>query len=130
MLRTLALSLAASISLFLADGRFACAKPLPTKGSKERGMVWIPGGTFTMGSADDSSRRNEGPPHEVQVDGFWMDEHPVTNAQFEEFVKATGYVTTAERAPVWEELKKQLPPDAPKPDDSVLVAGSMVFTPS
>jgi formylglycine-generating enzyme required for sulfatase activity len=94
------------------------------------GMVWIPGGRFTMGSRDDSSRSNEGPPHTVHVDGFWIDTHAVTNAEFEKFVSATGYVTTAEKAPTWEELRKQLPPGAPKPDDSVFVPGSMVFTPS
>jgi sulfatase modifying factor 1 len=94
------------------------------------GMAWIPGGTFIMGSKDESSRLNEGPPHSVRVDGFWLDEHTVTNAQFEEFVRTTGYITTAEKAPSWEELKKQLPPGAKKPDDSILVAGSMVFTAS
>jgi formylglycine-generating enzyme required for sulfatase activity len=93
-------------------------------------MVWITGGSFTMGSQDDSSRLNERPPHEVKVDGFWIDETAVTNAQFEDFVKATGYVTTAERVPTWDELKKQLPPGSPKPDDSVFVAGSLVFTSS
>jgi sulfatase modifying factor 1 len=103
--------------------------PIVAAASPE-GMVWIPGGTFTMGSQDDSSRRNEGPPHHVTVDGFWLDEHAVTNAEFEAFVKATGYITTAEKAPTWEELQKQLPPGSPKPDDSVFVAGSMVFTPS
>jgi sulfatase modifying factor 1 len=102
----------------------------PKAGSNPPGMVWIPGGTFTMGSDDESSRQNERPPHRVRVDGFWLDKTTVTNAQFAEFVKATGYVTTAERAPTWEELKKQLPPGAPKPDDSVFVPGSMVFTPS
>ena len=65
----------------------------------------------------------------MRVDGFWMDEHHVTNAQFRNFVEATGYVTTAERKPDWEELKKQLPPGTPKPTDNVLVAGSLVFTP-
>ncbi len=99
-------------------------EPRPT------GMVWIPGGEFTMGSRNDSSRHNEGPPHTVQVDDFWIDEHTVTNAEFDKFVKATGYVTTAEKAPSWEELKKQLPPGAPKPHESTLVAGSLVFTPS
>jgi formylglycine-generating enzyme required for sulfatase activity len=59
-----------------------------------------------------------------------MDETEVTNKQFREFVEATGYVTTAEKKPDWEELKKQLPPDAQKPDDSVLVPGSLVFVPS
>ncbi len=83
-----------------------------------------------MGSGDDSSRANEGPPHTVGVDGFWIDINTVTNADFERFVAATGYVTTAEKAPSWEELRKQLPPGAPKPDASVFVPGSMVFTPS
>ena len=106
-----------------------CSPSMNTR-SANQGMMWIPGGTFTMGSRDDSSRLNEGPPHEVKVDGFWIDEHPVTNAQFEAFVRATGYVTTAEKAPTWEELKKQLPPGSEKPDESVLVAGSMVFMPS
>ncbi len=94
------------------------------------GMVWIPGGKFTMGSQDESSRKNERPPHSVEVDGFWLDETTVTNEEFEKFVKATGYITTAEQKPIWEELKKQLPPGAVKPEDSVLVPGSMVFTPS
>ncbi len=106
------------------------AEALPPALPAPEGMIWIPGGKFTMGSHDDSSRRNEGPPHTVKVDGFWIDQSPVTNQEFEKFVRATGYVTTAERKPVWEELKKQLPADAVKPDDSVLVAGSMVFTPS
>lgn len=97
---------------------------------KPIGMVWIPGGTFVMGSKDSSSRLNEGPPHTVQVDGFWIDDHTVTNAEFEKFVKDTGYVTTAEKSPSWEELSKQLPPNTQKPDDSLLVAGSMVFTAS
>jgi len=94
------------------------------------GMVRIPGGAFTMGSDDEMSRRNEQPPHAVTIDAFWMDETPVTNAQFSAFVKATGYETIAERKPDWEELKKSLPPGTPKPDDSLLVAGSMVFVPS
>ncbi len=94
------------------------------------GMVWIPGGTFTMGSKDDSSRVNEGPPHAVKVDGFWIDQITVTNADFERFVKATGYITTAEKVPSWEEIRKQLPPGTKKPEGLSLEAGSMVFTPS
>jgi formylglycine-generating enzyme required for sulfatase activity len=58
-----------------------------------------------------------------------MDQHEVTNDQFAKFVESTGYLTTAERKPDWEELKKQLPPDTPKPDESLLVAASLVFTP-
>jgi formylglycine-generating enzyme required for sulfatase activity len=83
-----------------------------------------------MGSDDELSRANERPPHHVQVSGFWMDATPVTNSQFAKFVQATGYVTTAERVPDWEELKKQLPPNTPKPDDSQLAPGSLVFVPS
>ena len=108
----------------------AWSETAPTTSTKPIGMVWIPGGKFTMGSQDTSSRRNEIPPHSVEVDGFWIDQSPVTNEEFQKFVTATGYVTTAERKPTWEELKKQLPPDAVKPDASLLVAGSMVFTPS
>ena len=94
------------------------------------GMVWIAGGEFTMGSDGALSRHNEQPPHPVSVSGFWIDAAPVTNAQFQQFVAATKYVTVAERKPDWNELKKQLPPGTPKPDDSVLVPGSMVFTES
>src|SRR5262249_29205990 len=65
--------------------------------------------------------------HQVHVDGFWMATTEVTNAQFKKFVDATGYVTIAERKPLWEELKKSLPPETPAPPDSLLVAGSLVF---
>jgi sulfatase modifying factor 1 len=93
------------------------------------GMVWIPGGEFTMGTDDPESYQYERPAHRVRVDGFWMDVTEVTNADFKKFVEATGYVTTAEKKPEWEELKKQLPPGAPRPEESVLVPGSLVFTP-
>jgi formylglycine-generating enzyme len=109
----------------------------PTEASRDQagrkappGMVWIPGGTFLMGTDDVSSFPNERPAHRVHVEGFWIDDHDVTNAEFARFVEATGYVTTAERKPDWEELKKELPPGTPKPDDSMLVAGSLVFTPT
>ncbi len=94
------------------------------------GMVWIPAGTFLMGTDDVSSFPNERPAHRAHVAGFWIDDHDVTNAEFAKFVEATDYVTTAERKPDWEELKKELPPGTPKPDDSMLVPGSLVFTPS
>ena len=58
-----------------------------------------------------------------------MDKTEVTNDQFALFVNATGYVTTAEKIPDWNELKKELPPDTPKPEDSLLKAGSLVFYP-
>ena len=93
------------------------------------GMVWIPGGEFTMGTDDPQSYEHERPAHPVRVDGFWMDVTEVTNRQFMEFTDETGYVTTAERKPTWEDLKGQLPPGTPQPHDSVMVPGSLVFTP-
>jgi len=65
-----------------------------------QGMVWVPPGEFTMGSNSPEAKRDEKPTHRVKVDGFWMDETPVTNKQFNEFVDATGYLTTAEIAKV------------------------------
>jgi formylglycine-generating enzyme len=93
------------------------------------GMVWLEGGEYVMGASDKEGRGDEYPQHKVKVDGFWMDATEVTNAQFKKFVEATGYITIAEKTPDWEELKKQLPPGTPKPDASVLVAASLVFTP-
>ncbi|MDA7980944.1 MAG: formylglycine-generating enzyme family protein [Pirellulales bacterium] len=92
-------------------------------------MVWVPAGEFTMGWDGPEGRYDERPAHRVRVDGFWIDETEVTNAQFRSFVEATGYATTAEQTPVWDDLKAQLPPGTPKPDDSFFVPGSLVFTP-
>jgi formylglycine-generating enzyme required for sulfatase activity len=78
-------------------------------------MVWVPGGTFTMG--EDPRYPEEGPPREVTVAGFWMDAHEVTNDQFAAFVAATGYVTMAERAP----------PALPGAPPAMLEPGSAVF---
>jgi len=94
------------------------------------GMIWIEGGTYLMGGEGKLARQDEFPKHEVTVEGFWMDEHEVTNTQFLEFTEATGYVTIAETKPDWEEMKAQLPPGTPKPHDSILVAGSMMFKPT
>jgi formylglycine-generating enzyme required for sulfatase activity len=80
-----------------------------------------------MGTDDPDAMPNERPAHSVHIDGFWMDTHDVTNAEFSKFVAETGYVTTAERAPDWEELRKQVPPGTPKPADELLVPGSLVF---
>src|SRR5437762_12829630 len=74
-------------------------------GKAPDGMVWIPGGEFSMGAVVNGEGSHEmpmasndaGPVHRVRVDGFWMDATPVTNEQLEKFVKATGYVTIAER---------------------------------
>jgi formylglycine-generating enzyme len=88
-----------------------------TETPSTRDMVWIPGGLFRMGS--DQHYPEERPVHEVAVDGFWMDEHQVTVAEFRRFVKATGHVTVAERA-----LDAVDYPDA---DPELLVPGSLVF---
>ena len=93
-------------------------------------MVWIEGGEFNMGATIKGLYEREYPAHRVQVDGFWMDNHEVTNAQYQEFVDATNYVTVAERPVDWELLKTQLPPGTPKPEDSVLLPGSLVFNAS
>jgi formylglycine-generating enzyme len=93
------------------------------------GMVWIPGGEFSMGAAAVAGMNHTGmlatedsqPIHRVFVDGFWMDETDVTNEQFEKFVNATGYVTVAERKPSAEDF-----PGAPSEN---LVAGGVVFRP-
>lgn len=101
---------------------------LPNAIEEHGSMVLVPGGTFTLGARETQfAREDEFPTNEVTVDNFYMDVHPVTNAQFRRFVEATGYVTTAEVAPDWEEMKKQLPPGTPKPPDSLLVPASLVF---
>ena len=92
------------------------------------GMVWIPGGEFVMGTARETPYANEQPAHPVRLDGFFMDETEVTNAQFRAFVEATGYVTTAEVTPDWEQMKLQVPPDTPRPPPEKLVPGALVFT--
>ncbi|MFI5138624.1 MAG: formylglycine-generating enzyme family protein, partial [Sphingobacteriales bacterium] len=102
---------------------------LKSGNTSHEGMVWIKAGTFLMGGDNKQAAADEYPKHKVRVDGFWMDATGVTNAQFAKFVKATGYVTTAERKPDWNALKKQLPPGTPKPADSLLVAASLVFAP-
>ncbi|WP_075022702.1 SUMF1/EgtB/PvdO family nonheme iron enzyme [Actinomadura madurae] len=82
-------------------------------------MKPIPGGTYRMGS--DQFYPEERPSHRVRVDGFLIDAHPVTVGEFRRFVEATGYVTTAERTPDRR--------DYPDADPSLLVPGSLVFTP-
>ena len=124
-------------------GVAACGKKIqvdPPPGVAPEGMVWIPGGKFWMGGPSEEACRRilgavefgkpccpmlrEGfgdaqPSHEVEVDGFWMDEAEVTNAQFRKFVEATGYVTVAERKPKAE--------DFPGVPEEALVPGSVCF---
>jgi sulfatase modifying factor 1 len=125
---------AALVSSVTLNGTCCCSN-IPDRFSsisKEApiGMVWIPGGTFTMGSEEVDARKDEKPKHRVKVDGFWMDTTPVTNLQFKEFVDATGYVTTAEKAPTMEEIMSQVPPGTPQPSPDLLVAASLVFKPT
>jgi sulfatase modifying factor 1 len=84
------------------------------------GMVWIPGGTFKMGSDDHYAE--EAPAHYVTVSGFWMDSHPVTNGEFRRFIKETGYITVAEQVPKAEDYPGAIP--------ELLVAGALGFQPS
>ncbi len=116
---------AAAAVTFVATVSNTIAPPAPSP----RGMVWISGGEFSMGALDPPATTEAGmhgaddarPIHRVYVDGFWMDKTDVTNEEFARFVKATGYVTIAERKPTAEEF-----PGAP-PEN--LVAGSVVFSP-
>ena len=108
----------------------AAAAPLVILGdgvTTPAGMAWVPAGEFLMGSDSSLAQPNERPAHQVKVGGFWMDVTHVTNDQFAEFVKATGYVTTAERKPDWETIRAQLPAGVPRPPEDVLVPGAMVF---
>lgn len=90
----------------------------PSELTAREGMVWIPGGVFDMGS--DRHYPEEAPVHRVGLEGFWIDAHPVTNAQFAVFASETGYVTLAERPPN--------PADYPGILPEMLYAGSLVFT--
>jgi sulfatase modifying factor 1 len=96
--------------------------------TNHKGMLLIPAGEFLMG-VDHDGRADEYPRHKVKLSAFFMDITEVTNASFGKFVKATGYVTTAELKPDWNEIKKQLPAGTPKPPDSVLEAASLIFHP-
>ena len=121
--------LAAQITNDAADARFAPTIPNKKEapGPAPPGMVWITGGEFSMGNPANGGGSGEmpmesndaGPVHRVWVDGFWIDATAVTNEQFEQFVKETGYVTIAERTPIKEEF-----PTVPAEN---LVAGGLVF---
>jgi sulfatase modifying factor 1 len=105
---------------FAEKGKTDSKDSSPSSSPITADMVLIPAGTFWMGS--DKGQEDEKPVHEVTLDGFWMDKTEVTNEQFQKFVKATGYITTAEKKPDAKDF-----PDAP-PEN--LVAGSLVFTPT
>src|SRR5678815_327208 len=116
-------------SAFCGTGQFqpTVANKNSPAGKAPEGMVWVPGGEFSMGAAVGGEGSHEmpmasndsEPVHRTYVDAFWMDATPVTNAQFEKFVRATSYITIAERKPTKEEF-----PTAPEEN---LVAGAVVF---
>jgi formylglycine-generating enzyme required for sulfatase activity len=98
-------------------GTCAAYAGLPTDKGENAGMAFIPGGTFQMGS--ERHQPEERFTHVVRVDDFWIDRHEVTNAQFKQFVDATGYRTLAERG---------LDPKAhPAMATDLLTPGSVVF---
>lgn len=133
MILTLALGAAveAAVDAETAAAPFGptIVNPTAAPGPAPAGMVWIPGGEFSMGSDIQSdtlcalpgTSSDSSPVHRVFVDGFWMDTTEVTNGQFEKFTVATGYVTVAEQKPTPAEFPGVLPES--------LVAGSTVFTP-
>src|SRR6187200_3450536 len=99
----------------MLDTSTAAAPPGPPPA---KSMKWAPGRTFLMGS-DLAQYPEEGPPHQVTVDGFWIDQYQVTVEEFRKFVRATGYKTVAERP-----LDPAMYPDL---DPQQLLPGSMVF---
>jgi len=121
------LAMTASSSPHVADFLPTIANKAPAPSAAPTGMVWIPGGEFSMGSEDPRGVPDGGhepmadarPIHRVYVDGFWMDKTDVTNAEFARFVKATGYVTVAERKPS--------AADFPGVPEEKLVPGGIVF---
>jgi formylglycine-generating enzyme required for sulfatase activity len=121
---------AATFAVAKLARRPAPVSAAPPKPKAPPGMVYVPGGQFRMGTDDAPSRPDEMPAVPVRVDPFWMDVTEVTNAQFRTFVEATGYVTTAERAPDVEEILRQTPPGTPPPPQEMLVPGSLVFQPT
>lgn len=112
-----------SCSVLSAD---CCGAPLPdrlTTVKAPEGMVRIQGGEFLMGTSAQTGRSDQKPAHKVRVSSFYMDITPVTNRQFQVFVEATGYITTAEKAPTMSQVAPGTPPEG-------LVAASLVFTPT
>ena len=94
--------------------------PTQAPGPAPEGMVFIPGGEFSMGSEEPMMGEDARPVHRVAVDAFWMDTTEVTNEQFARFAEATHYVTVSERTPRAEDFPGARPED--------LVAGSVVFS--
>ena len=101
----------------------------PSEIKTPKNMVWVAGKTFLQGAKDTDkfAMPREKPAHKVTVDGFYIDITEVTNKQYKKFVEATKYITVAERKIDWEEMKAMLPANTPKPHDSILQPGSLIF---
>lgn len=115
MRAALAITFCALLAACGTEEQVGPPQPNTCTGLTQDAMVWVSGGTFTMG--ENPRYPEEGPPRQVTVEGFWMDAHEVTNAQFAAFVAAKGYVTMAERAP----------PPIPGAPPEMLQPGSAVF---
>ena len=117
---------AVAVALLLAGQPAVAKNPTPS------GMLLIPAGEFLMGSSEERAWADERPAHRVRLSKkYFMDQTEVTNAQFERFVKATRYLTVAERPADLKAILAQLPPGAKAPPAAMLQPGSLVFvTPS
>ena len=120
------------VSIVISAMFFSCANHQKDKSisfETPDGMVWVEGKSYTKGAKqnDDYAMMREKPSHEVYIDGFYIDVTEVTNDQFQKFVNETGYLTIAEREIDWDEMKKNLPAGTPKPHDSILQPGSLIF---
>ena len=103
------------VDIMQPESAIAAVSPVSLR--QQQDMVWIPGGSFLMGS--DKHYPEEGPSHRVSVEGFWIDKYAVTNEQFARFIDATGYVTLAERP--------ANPEDYPGAKPELLQPSSVVF---
>jgi len=92
-------------------------------GEAPEGMSWVPGGWFEMGAVDGNP--DERPRHLVELDGFWIDQSEVTNAQFAAFVEETGFVTAAEKKPTFDSVRPGSPLTADKIKPEMNVPGSI-----
>ena len=120
------------VSIVIGTLFFSCANNQKDKSisfETPDGMVWVEGKSYTKGAKqnDDYAMMREKPSHEVYIDGFYIDVTEVTNNQFQKFVNETGYLIIAEREIDWDEMKKSLPAGTPKPHDSILQPGSLIF---
>lgn len=119
-----------SVLFLLINFILSCTPREQQQTTPPAGMVYIPTGELNMGADNEQADPNEYPKHKVSIHAFYMDETEVTNKAFRSFVDETGYITVAEKAVEWEEMKKSLPEGTPKPPDSLLMPGALVFKPT